>query len=70
MGFHVLLQGIFPTQRLNTCLLHLLHDRQALYYCATWEALMVIYPPQLSEIRKENSVGEKKLKYEIESFSQ
>ena len=31
---------------------------------------MVIYPPQLSEIRKENSVGEKKLKYEIESFSQ
>jgi hypothetical protein len=45
-------------------------DRQTLYYCASWEVLMVIYPPQLSEIRKENSVGEKKLKYEIESFSQ
>ena len=24
-GFHFLLQGIFPTQRLNPCLLHLLH---------------------------------------------
>ena len=25
MGFHALLQGFFPTQRLNSCLWHLLH---------------------------------------------
>ena len=31
VGFHFLLQGIFPTQGLNLCLLHLLQCRQILY---------------------------------------
>ena len=31
MGCHSLLHGIFPTQGLNQCLLHLLHCRQILY---------------------------------------
>ena len=36
-GGHFLLQGIFLTQGSNPCLLSLLHRRQVLYYCATWE---------------------------------
>ena len=36
---HVLLQGIFPTQRLNLCFLHC---RQILYHCTAWEALIDI----------------------------
>ena len=32
VGRHYLLQGIFPTQRLNLCLLHLLHCRPILYH--------------------------------------
>ena len=39
VGFHFLLQGFFPTQGSNLCLLLLLHWRQMLYLCATWEAL-------------------------------
>ena len=35
MGCCALFQGIFPTQGLNTCLLHC---RQILYHYATWEA--------------------------------
>ena len=35
-GSHFLLQGIFLTQGLNPCLLHLLH--WLLYHCTTWEA--------------------------------
>ena len=31
-GCHFLLQGIFPTQELNPCLLHLLYCRQILYH--------------------------------------
>ena len=31
VGCYFLLQGIFPTQGLNLCLLHLLHYRQILY---------------------------------------
>ena len=31
--------GIFPTQGSNLQLLGLLHCRQILYYCSTWEAL-------------------------------
>ena len=38
VGCHALLQGIFSTQGLNLCLLHLLHCRQVLDYWATWEA--------------------------------
>ena len=34
----VLLQGIFPTQGLNPCLLHLLHCRWIFVHWATWEA--------------------------------
>ena len=32
MGFHALLQGIFPTQGSNPCLLHLLHRQAAFYH--------------------------------------
>ena len=32
MGCHFLLQGIFPTQRSNLNLLHLLHCRRVLYH--------------------------------------
>ena len=35
VGCHFLLQGIFPTQRWNLCLLL---GRQILYYGASWEA--------------------------------
>ena len=35
MGWHFLLQGIFPTDGMNPCLLHC---RQILSYWATWEA--------------------------------
>ena len=34
----MLLQGIFLTQGWNLYLLRLLHCRQILYHCATWEA--------------------------------
>ena len=34
-GFHFLLQGFFPTERLNP---HVLLSRQVLYHWATWEA--------------------------------
>ena len=37
-GCHFLLQGIFPTQGLNPCLLSLLHCRQILYHRASREA--------------------------------
>ena len=39
VGCHVLLQGIFLTQRLN---LYFLHCRQILYHCIAWEALIDI----------------------------
>ena len=38
VGCHSLLQGIFPTQGLNS---GLLHCRQILYHWATWEALCI-----------------------------
>ena len=34
VGCHFLLQGIFPIQGSNPCLLH---SRQIFYHCATWE---------------------------------
>ena len=37
VGSHFLLQGAFPTQGLNPCLLCLLHCRQILYHWAIWE---------------------------------
>ena len=36
VGYHFLLQGIFPTQVLNTHLLCLLHCRQILYLLRHW----------------------------------
>ena len=42
VGRHFLLQGIFLTQGLNLCLLHLLHWRGILYQWATWEALLEV----------------------------
>ena len=36
-GCHALLQGIFQTQGLNLCLLHLLHRWWILYHCTTWK---------------------------------
>ena len=38
VGYHFLLQGIFPTLGSNPCLLCVLHCRQILYPCATWGA--------------------------------
>ena len=38
MGWHALLQGIFPTQGLKLYVLQLLHCRQILYHWATSEA--------------------------------
>ena len=38
MGCHALLQGIFPAQDLNPCLLNLLHFRWILHRWATREA--------------------------------
>ena len=38
-GSQALLQGIFPTQGLNLCLLRLLHCRWILYHQATGEAI-------------------------------
>ena len=38
MGCHFLPQGIFLTQGSNPCLLHLMHYRQIVSHCATWEA--------------------------------
>ena len=40
VGCHILLQGIFPTQRSNLHLLNLLLGRQILFDWATWEAGM------------------------------
>ena len=37
-GLHALLQGIFPTQGLNPCLLCLLHGRGFFTTGTTWEA--------------------------------
>ena len=50
VGCHFLLQGIFPTQGLNPCLLHC---RQIFYHCATWEEQF--YPCSLF---KENLLGD------------
>ena len=38
VGCHFLLQGIFPTQGLYLCLLHLLHCRRILYPQSHWES--------------------------------
>ena len=38
VGCHFLLQGVFPTQRSNPCLLCLI-SRRILYHWATWETL-------------------------------
>ena len=38
VGCHFLLHRIFPTQGSNLSLLCLLHCKQILYHCATWEA--------------------------------
>ena len=38
MGYHFLLQGIFPTQGLNPCLLN---SRQILYHKASWRLVFI-----------------------------
>ena len=38
---HFLLQGIFPTQGSNSCLLVSCIDRWIIYHCTTWEALIL-----------------------------
>ena len=43
LGRHFLLQGFFPTQELNLCLLCLLHCRQILYHWAIGEVLFILY---------------------------
>ena len=47
MGCHFLLQGIFPTQGSNPCLLL---GRRILYQWATWEALIFIKHQQLNTV--------------------
>ena len=42
-GCHFLLQGVFPTQELNSCLLRLLPWQGDSFHCVTWEA------PQISK---------------------
>ena len=37
-GLLFLLQGVFPSQGSNPCLLHLLHCRWILYHYVSWEA--------------------------------
>ena len=41
VGCHFLLQGIFPTQGSNSCLLVSCIDRWIIYHCTTWEALIL-----------------------------
>ena len=43
VGYHAILQGIFPTHELNSSLLHLLHCRQILYHGATMESHNFIF---------------------------
>ena len=42
MACHFLFQGIFLTQGSNPSLLCLLHCRQILYHCITWEAQFIV----------------------------
>ena len=42
VDWYAFLQGIFPIQRLNMCLLHLLHCRWVLYHWATGESQLTI----------------------------
>ena len=42
MACHFLFQGIFLTQGSNPSLLCLLHCRQILYHCITWEAQCIV----------------------------
>ena len=49
VGCHFLLQGIFPTQGLNLCLLHLLHWQVILYHWATLGSLPLAIPPLQSK---------------------
>ena len=42
-GCHFLLQGVFPTQELNSCLLRLLPWQGDSFHCVTWEG------PQISK---------------------
>ena len=43
LGCHALLQGIFPTQKSNPCLLHLLHYRHIPYHRTPGEAHLYQY---------------------------
>ena len=65
VGCHVLLQGIFPTQGSNLCLLGLLHWQAGFFFflitSATWEALtsirsLILYQGQECT---EQDIGEK-----------
>ena len=59
MGCHFLLQGIFPTQGLNP---HLLHCRQILYQCPTWEAPSLLVPILKTYVRTLTILLKKKKK--------
>ena len=49
LGCHFLLQGIFPNQGLNPCLLRLLYCRQTVYHWATREA-WVLYISKVNDL--------------------
>ena len=51
VGYHFLLQGIFPTQGSNQHLLCLLHWRHILYHCTTWEAHLDLLLSHFSCVR-------------------
>ena len=74
MGCHFLLQGIYPTQRLNLCPLHPLHCRQILYQLShqgshhVSKCLLIIVPfPSTSETTRHT---EKQKHREIEPESE
>ena len=50
---YVLLQGIFPTQGSNPCVLCILNCKKILYHCATWEAPMLLS----DQIRSDQSLS-------------
>ena len=58
VGYHALLQGIFPTQRLNLCLLLLLLSRFShVQLCETPEMAAHQAPPSLGFSRQEHWSG-------------
>ena len=54
MGCHLLLQGIFSTQELNSVFCVSCIGRHIFYHCATWEALSLLGPAIKISLLKAN----------------